>query len=58
MNIGNFHSMKAYPRVVNKPPSSYCVRGTLGGKNTTDDSPRLHQPGHGKNTTGWLYVGA
>ena len=29
MNIENFHSMRAYPRVVNKPSSSYCVGGAL-----------------------------
>ena len=51
INIGNFHSMRAYPRVVNKPSSSYCVGGALGGKNTTVDSPRLRQPGRGTNTT-------
>ena len=38
INIGNFHSMRAYPRVVNKPPSSYCVAGVLGGRNTMVDS--------------------
>ena len=58
MNIENFHSMRAYPRMVNKPPSSYCIGATLGGKNTTVDSLRLRQPGRGKNTTGWLSFGA
>ena len=51
MNIGNFHSMRPYPHVVNKPSSSYCIGGALGGKNTTVDSPRLGRPGRGTNTT-------
>ena len=51
INVENFHSLRAYMRVVNKPPSSYCVGGAPGGENTTVDSMLIRKRGRGKNIT-------
>ena len=51
MNIGNFHSLRAYPPVVNKPQSSLYVGRAPCGKSAMIDSPRIRQQGRGKNAT-------
>ena len=51
MNIGNFHSLRAYPLVVHKPQSSLCVGRAPCGTSATIDSPRIRQPGRGENAT-------